>query len=58
MMVQNLMQTGLMFALFLLIPGMLKESDPPDWFKIVVLTFGFGGLVAFFVSAIWVIWAD
>lgn len=57
-MIQNLMQTGLLFALFLIIPGLLGESDPPDWFKFMVLTFGFGGVLVFFVSAVLMIWAD
>ena len=48
--------SGLVLALLLLIPGMLRGKSPPDWFKVVVLSVGGIGVVLLFVGMLMAIW--
>lgn len=48
--------TGLMFSIFLIVPGLLRDREPPYWAKLIILILGFGGaMMAFFgsIAAVW-----
>lgn len=48
--------TGMLLATLLLLPAALKGTEPPIWFKAIVLITGFTGLAMVFAGALWAIW--
>jgi len=48
--------SGLVLSFLLLLPAVLKGSDPPSWFKAIVLTTGFVGIFLVFVGTLCAIW--
>ncbi len=48
--------SGLVLATLLLLPGVMKGTEPPSWFKAVVLITGFAGLLMALAGALLAIW--
>lgn len=56
-MMHQIIQTGLLLSLLLMVPGAVKDViDPPIWFKAFVVFAGTSGLVLAFLGVLVLIW--
>ena len=55
-MIENIVHTALILALLLVLPGIMKEYDPPDWIKLAILIPGILGAAIAFFGGIVLVW--
>lgn len=55
-MIEKIVLTAMFFVTFLLIPGMMKDSDPPMWVMVTIIVIGSGGFLVAFFGGIALVW--